>query len=89
MKECRISAANSAVKIYPAYRIELIEVPLFNKKFVDKDELGKKIYGVQYNGRMQFSVGDIKAYEHFSCFFISYDKRKWSFNWAGIGPTAY
>jgi hypothetical protein len=88
-KECRLWAANSATKIYPAYHIEKIGFPQLEKSFTEKDEFGKQIYRRQVDGRMSFRVGDISGHEHFSCFFVSYDEKKWTFNWSGIGPTEW
>lgn len=87
MKECRIGAANSAVKINPAYVIQKVSVPVLHKKFEDKDEFGFKLHFARYNGWIDFTVGDVVGVEHYTCTFVSEGKFDWHFNWAGIGPT--
>ena len=85
LKECRIKAANTAMELNPAYRIRSIEAPVFKKSFKDEDEIGKRIFGRMYEGRMAFSVGDIEGFQSYSCVFISRDRKTWSFNWSGMG----
>lgn len=87
LTKCRIKAANTAVEINPAYRIQTVGIPRFEKTFESTDDVGKKIFGLMYKGRMAFLVGDMKGLQHFSCSFISYDKLTWIFSWAGLGPT--
>ncbi|MBT7956104.1 MAG: hypothetical protein HN731_12990 [Rhodospirillaceae bacterium] len=87
MKTCRISAANIAVKINPAYHIEFVDVPKFDKDFEEKDEFGKKLFVARYLGKIAFSIGNIKGQQKYSCTFISYDNLKWDYNWSGMGST--
>ena len=84
INDCRLAAANTAIKIYPAYQIKTIGIPKPIKAFTDKDELGKPLQGWQYTGIMKVSVGNMDGEQFYGCTFVKDAEEGWIFSWAGL-----
>jgi hypothetical protein len=84
MNDCRISAANTAIKINPAYQVKSVSIAKPDKPFHEKDEFGKPLDGWQFIGEMNVAIGDMTGRHYFGCTFVNIDKAGWTFSWAGL-----
>ncbi len=89
INECRIKAANMAIKLHPAFQIKTIGLPRPLKAFEDKDEFGKPVHGWRYEGEMNVSVGNMNGRQFYGCVFVNRAKDGWRFSWSGLGHNQF
>ena len=87
MGACLVDASNTASKLRPSFRLNMIHMPTFERTFDDKDEVGQPITVARYNGRIEATFAGREAEQLYSCTFWKDATNPWTFSWSGLGAT--
>ncbi len=87
MGACLVDASNTAAKLRPSFRLDMIHAPAFERTFDDKDEVGQPITVARFTGRIDVTFAGRKAEQLYSCTFWKDTGKPWSFSWSGLGAT--
>ena len=87
MGACLIDASNTASKLRPSFRLDMIHLPIFEKTFEDHNDVGQPITVARYKGKIDVTFAGRRAEQLYSCTFWKDSGEPWAFSWSGLGAT--